>query len=304
MKTNIYTSILDIPFAEERALIINVNTLSSTTLAILSARRYMDMPLLVVDCPLNGKTDIDNLRKLQLQYHFDLLRLPLRHHGDTLDNIFCNLQCEWLYLIDSDVEVLNADALHLMRSMRNYNEISKDKIFGVGLRQVSGFGLPPQERFFHKERMWIPFCCLHVPLVKRVIKDGDSFNICAKPNYSKMGGGIRKVRNRFQKIGFTALARIIDSVMNIFRLDYKERKIDTILYDTGALVYEKLRIKGLHYIDISFYCHPAFVTHFCGITRNLMYKNEPVSTNIYAVEEVIKDRLKYIYQFEYNFFEK
>lgn len=92
--------------------------------------------------------------------------------------------------------------------------------------------------------------------------------------------------------------------MNIFRLDYKERKIDTILYDTGALVYEKLRIKGLHYIDISFYCHPAFVTHFCGITRNLMYKNEPVSTNIYAVEEVIKDRLKYIYQFEYNFFEK
>lgn len=300
-----YKSLLDIPFAQERTIIINVHTLRCTTLAILSTLRYMDdIPLLVVDCPLNGESDIESLRLLQKYYDFDLISMPLRQHGDTLDDVFMHLQAEWIYLVDSDIEVLNSDALHLMREMRKHNEISSERIFGVGMRQVSGYGLPPQERYFHAERMWIPYCCLHTPLVKRTIENGGSFNICAKKNYTIVGGAIRKVRNRLLKYGCNRLANITDWIMSAFRYGHKERKIDTILYDTGALLYENMRDSGLHYMDMSFYCNPAFVTHFCGVTRNAMYENEPVSTNIYAVEEVIKDRLKYIYQFEYNFFEK
>lgn len=184
-----YTSLLDMPFTQERAIIINVNTLQCTTLAILSTLRYMDMPLLVVDCPLHGESDIESLRKLQQQYDFDLISMPLRQHGDTLDDIFLHLQTEWIYLVDSDIEVLNNDALHLMRAMRKHNEISETRIFGIGMRQVSGYGMPPQERYFHAERMWIPYCCLHTTLVKHAIEEGGSFNIYAKQNYTKMGGG-------------------------------------------------------------------------------------------------------------------
>lgn len=48
-----YKTISEIPYSSERAVIVNVHTLLCTTLAILSTRRYMDMPLLVIDCPLH-----------------------------------------------------------------------------------------------------------------------------------------------------------------------------------------------------------------------------------------------------------
>ena len=48
-----YRTISEIPYSSERAVIVNVHTLLCTTLAILSTRRYMDMPLLVIDSPLH-----------------------------------------------------------------------------------------------------------------------------------------------------------------------------------------------------------------------------------------------------------
>ena len=183
-----FTTIQEIPFAAERAVIINVHTLLCTTLAILSAKRYLDMPLLVIDCPLHGETDREALMRLQQDYDFDLLSLPLRPHGDTLDDLFLHLAGEWIYLVDSDVEVLNDKGVEQMRWMRTHSLVKENKLFGVGMRQVSGFGLPPQERLFHAERMWIPFCALHISAVREAIENGESFNIASKDNYGKMGG--------------------------------------------------------------------------------------------------------------------
>ncbi len=183
-----YYSLSDIPYSSERAVIVNVHTLLCTTLAIVSTRRYMDMPLLVVDCPLHGESDAAALRRLQMDYDFDLICLPLRQHGDTLDDLFLHIQSDWLYLVDSDIEVLNGEALHIMRTMRDTNLIDRERIFGVGMKQVSGYGLPPMEHTYHAERMWIPYCCLNVVLVRQAIEYGGSFNIVAKTNLSVWGG--------------------------------------------------------------------------------------------------------------------
>lgn len=186
---NEYKLLSDIPYASERAVIVNVHTLLCTTLAILSTRRYMDMPLLVIDCPLHGESDAEALRRLQRDYEFDLISLPLREHGYTLDNLFLHIQSDWLYLVDSDVEVLNGEALHMMRTMRETNQIAdKTHIFGVGMKQTAGYGVRSQRHLYYRERMWIPYCCLNVALVRSEIEHGGSFINVAKPNYSTMGG--------------------------------------------------------------------------------------------------------------------
>lgn len=298
-----YSTISTIPYSSERAVIVNVHTLLCTTLAILSTRRYMDMPLLVIDCPLNGESDAEALRCLQKNYDFDLICLPLRHHGDTLDDLFLHIQTDWLYLVDSDVEVLSGEALHMMRTMRQQSLIEEHRIFGVGMKQVAGYGLPPMEHTYHAERMWIPYCCLNVELLRGEIEPGRSFNIVSKSNLSKTGGAIRRIRNKFCKFHWYKIGSIMDVCMNWFRKRYKEHSghyIDETLYDTGALLFEVLSAKGLHYIDWSFYAYPAYVTHFCGVTRSAMYRNEPVAAQISDIEQTIRQRLSEVYHFDYN----
>lgn len=297
-----YSTISTIPYSSERAVIVNVHTLLCTTLAILSTRRYMDMPLLVIDCPLNGESDAEALRCLQKNYDFDLICLPLRHHGDTLDDLFLHIQTDWLYVVDSDVEILNAEALRIMRTMRKQSLVDEKHIFGVGMKQVSGYGLPPMEHTYHAERMWIPYCCLNVALIRAEIKRGNSFNITAKTNLKLTGGAFRKVRNKLNKHKMYKLGYATDICMNMFRKRYKGHRIDETLYDTGALLFEVLSAKGLHYIDWSFYAYPAYVTHFCGVTRSAMYSNEPVAAQISDIEQTIRQRLSEVYHFDYNMY--
>lgn len=293
-----YNSLSEIPYSPERAVIVNVHTLLCTSLAILSVRRYMDMPLLVIDCPLNGEADAAALRRMQADYDFDLICLPLRQHGDTLDDLFLHIQSDWVYLIDSDIEVLSGEALRMMRTMQDTNVIDREHIFGVGMKQVSGYGLPPMEHTYHAERMWIPYCCLHVALVRRAIEDGQSFNIVAKTNINAWGGVFRKIRNRLHKYGLPKLAHYTDVGMELFRKRYKGHCIDETLYDTGALLFEFLSEHGLHYIDWSFYSYPAFTTHFCGVTRSEMYNNEPVAAQMSDIRQTILQRLSEVYHFD------
>lgn len=62
-----YKTISEIPYSSERAVIVNVHTLLCTTLAILSTRCYMDMPLLVIDCPLHNESDADAMTSSDLR---------------------------------------------------------------------------------------------------------------------------------------------------------------------------------------------------------------------------------------------
>lgn len=301
---NEYKSLSDIPFSGERAVIVNVHTLLCTTLAILSTRRYMDMPLLVIDCPLNGSSDAVALRKLQTKYDFDLICLPLRRHGDTLDDLFMHIKSEWIYLIDSDVEVLNGEALHMMRTMRQKNQVmEKNQIFGVGMKQTSGYGVRMQRHWYYKECMYIPYCCLNVALVREEIERGCSFNIASKTNLSKTGGAIRKVRSKLEKGQLFKCAKMADSLLDIFRKSHKGHSTDIIYYDTGGLLFETLQARGMLYMDWSFHTYPAYVTHFCGITRNEMYSNEPFCSSMESTADFIRNRLLTEYAFGMEYYE-
>lgn len=299
-----YKTISEIPYSSERAVIVNVHTLLCTTLAILSTRRYMDMPLLVIDCPLHNESDAGALRRLQKEYNFDLCCLPLKRHGDTLDDLFLHIASDWIYLVDSDVEILNDEALRMMRIMRKRGLVDDKQIFGVGMKQLPGYGVSPMEHTYFTERMWIPYCCLNVALVQKEIISGGSFNIIAKTNLYFAGGGFRKVRNKLIKYNLLSLAHIVDLSMSIFRKGYRGHCIDETLYDTGALLFKALSDEGLRYIDWSFLTYPMFVTHFCGVTRSAIYVNENFAVGINDIKQTILRRLEEEYNFDYNGFYK
>lgn len=308
----------EMPFAKERAVIINCGTRLTTTLAILSALRYLGMPVLVVDCPIKRNSiggmeadtsDLQYLSRLKALYSFDLVQLPLRAHGDTLDYLFLNLQAEYVCLIDSDLEILNSDGISFMRRYADDGKIfgQKQKIFGSGFVQVSGKGLPPQEGWFHMERMWIPFTYLKVDLMKRMILKGKSFNITHEyndfPANQKVGERIFHLLRRIERKFPKTVYRASSAVFHLFRRPYGKSRPSLVAYDTGSKIYESLEDDGYLFIGTSFYVADYYCRHFGGATRQRIYPGDPVAARVGDVGAYVKERLCKEYSFNYEKFD-
>ena len=291
----IKTKISDFDYEKEYGVIINCGTRLSTTLAILSALRYLNMPLLVVDCKLptanEDDLDFDYLKKLQKTNDFMLISLPLRKHGETLDNIFTQLNTEYICLIDSDVEILNADAIKYMRLHSR-----QEKVFGTGFTHGPHNKPKGLRNGYYAERMYIPFTFLSVAYCKQAIKAGVSFNIVKVwndfPCHTKSSQLIYKYLTKY---------KFFDSIINLFRKNYDGYKPSVILQDTGANVYKYLKNKGLYFIGFPRYAENLYIIHFDGITRNTL-NGDTLGTKLNSVEMVIKQRLMALYGFDFDNF--
>src|SRR4051812_31166665 len=84
----------------QRAIIINHNTKSITLLALMSALRYANVPVLLIDC---ASTDgsFEFFKSIMNKYDFDLMQARLKKHGHTLDQIFSSAKDEKILLVDS-----------------------------------------------------------------------------------------------------------------------------------------------------------------------------------------------------------
>lgn len=295
-------TIQQLPYQKEWAIIINCGTHVSTTLSILSVLRYCDIPLVVFNCRLPKDTDNLDYRKLQqLQSycdannlgHFELIELPLRYHGDTLDFVFSNLQADQILLVDSDLEVLNITAITAMRQW-----IENESCFGAGFFHgpYFGFGNGAFPYGFYQERMWIPFTLLKVAPIRKAIQSGCSFNIQRIyndfPYNSRIGGLIYKYSRKWH----------IPMGWNPFRKSYLGFRADYVLIDTGAEIYDYLRRQGLFYAGPRTQIHSHYVAHYDGVTRSQLAKaqgtTDSTATQYSDVETIIVDRLKNEYQFE------
>lgn len=151
--------------------IINVDTIGYSTLAALSARRQLPFPVRIIDCSRRPR-QIDACKRLCDELGLQRQRWPLRSHGTTLDRLFCEADEDWLVLLDSDAEVLDAgaftDALARAENRRAY---------GAGWLQRTDRAVEAGSPItLYMERPWVPFCAFAVDPVRELLAAGESFH--------------------------------------------------------------------------------------------------------------------------------
>src|SRR5690348_6402584 len=253
----------------QRAIIINYNTKTVTLLALLSTLRYVNIPVLLIDC---GSTDgsCAFFESLMNKYDFDLMRAPLRKHGKTLDWIFSLTKDEKLLLIDSDVEILDDQIVKFLNL-----HIDEPNIFASGflngpswLRDENFTGTVYENALYY-ERPFMPLVLWKVLYVKEALQAGYSF-------------ADKMVNNEFGQLPriVSGVARRLFKLMkkespDVFRKRYFLSYPAKIFYDTGASIYEYLRYECfLSFVNLPEQCHNKYITHFWGATRNAINPND------------------------------
>ncbi|HEX9100597.1 MAG TPA: hypothetical protein VF997_00265 [Polyangia bacterium] len=277
--------------SREQAVIINVGTRLPTTLALLSALRHAGMPVLLVDC--ESKDDsLAWFTRLMATHDFDLLCAPLKPHGRTLDWLFANVRAEQLLLVDSDVELLGPDALAFMRQF-----IDDHRTFGAGFVDEAGF-LVNERGFLHNayyhERPWIPLSLFKVSMVREALAHGCSF--ADKVVFNDVAGGLLTRVARRARESLPALERLGVRVPAALRTAYNGWRPELVYYDTGAEVYEHLKFqRERYYVGIPAHFAPRYVTHFSGVSRNVVQGG---GTPLDVIAATIAERLRVGYAVE------
>jgi len=296
----IFNNLTKLPHTVERAVIINIGTNLITTLAILSALKYADMPVLLIDCPLkiDDSNDFLYFKNLMLKYEFDLISMPLNEHGATLDKLFCEIDSEYILLIDSDLEILNGSIIPLMKRY-----IKPDNIFGTGFTQgpnkFEASAWVFKKDGYYEERIWIPFVLLKTSIVKNAILNGNSFKLLIfynlLPTYPKISKWILRKFPSIFDLHF----------LDFLKRDYHGKKPAFTMFDTGAEIYQYLRYKkNILFIgpNVDSGVEADFVFHYNGMTRKQMYPDDTHnSISVESISENIILHLKQKYNFDYNY---
>jgi hypothetical protein len=99
-----------LPEFDTVTVIINIDTRASTTLALLSALRFTQFPVLIIESSKNSD-ELSYFKELQNKYNFYIITLPLNIHGKTLDYLFLKLKANNILLLDSDAEILSEELM-------------------------------------------------------------------------------------------------------------------------------------------------------------------------------------------------
>lgn len=174
----IVQQIAELAHVPVRAVIINCDTRWVTTLALLSALRYAHVPILLIDCESTDGS-WEWFCELAAKHSFaentvNVVKMPLRPHGKTLDRLFQEIRADKVLLVDSDLEILSPTIV-----ADSIRAASENGIYGAGFLHagewIRGGHLPASAHGYYMERMWIPFTCLNVAPIRSALAAGNSF---------------------------------------------------------------------------------------------------------------------------------
>jgi hypothetical protein len=279
-------SLTDLPAAPERAVIINVGTKWVSTLALLSALRHADMPVLVIDCEY-GDGSIEHFRGLMETHTFDLLSAPLKKHGLTLDWLFRNTKDEKILLIDSDVEILGPEIIRLAKNLIEAQPEDQEVVFGSGFTHGPSWLHDHPGIGYYQERMWIPLTFLRAQHVREALQKGFSFAERLIPNDVSFWPLLSRILGLRFRLGFSRGWKL--SWLNPLKRSYYGQKPSYVFCDTGADVFQHLKYdRGLRFSGIPGELHRRFVTHFHGITRQTLDARETNSLQNGGMRQVLE----------------
>ena len=284
-----------LPCFETVAIVINIKTHILSTLAVLSVKRHIEIPIVVIDCS-NDDSEYNYFERLQKKAFFYLLNLPLQIHGKTIDLVFRKIKAKNILLLDSDAEIIDASFLQ--------NEFYETKnAFGLGFiheaAPLSKDAMKGYRFIYYQERMWIP--CV---LLKRekIIEALNIKNItfAAKKTYNDFPLIPIISKLLYFRFFFKFFQKYDLFFFRLFRRKYYDYfKPSMIYYDTGAEVYMYLKYKcGYDFLGLPMKFHEKYVNHFHGISRKILSGRKIEHAGNFAEDDILK-KLSEVYGFDY-----
>jgi hypothetical protein len=298
----------------ERTIVINVNTDLVATRALLSAVEVVKSPLLLVSCEPTPEGRA-RFAAMSEDRGFDVIELPIRSHGDTLDLLFRELRDERLLLLDSDAEVRSPDHVAWMRS-----KVDHPDAFGAGFTW-GPFFLPESwaatpGTLLYMERPWLPCTMLKVAPVVEALDAGRSFRVRMEPNDLAFSRRLSRIlAGRWDPTWAipTRTWRLLPGPLRRrlagARLDglrwarrrYYGLRPNMACYDTAADIYEHLKYeRGLVYAGIPVELAGEEVHHYSGVTRHAIHGSFALDTDTSDIESEVVARLEERYGYRWE----
>jgi len=279
-----------------RAIIINVSTKQVTALAVLSALRYTQLPILLIDCESTDGSWEYLSRLVASEPRVDLYAAPLAKHGYTLDKIFRETRDESLLLIDSDLEILDAEIVNeMLVAMTDPNVFGAGRIHGP--EWLWSVHKMPKQVALYQERMWIPLTILKVRFIKEVLKEGYSFINRWIPNEIPSVPWLSwALAMRFFVPGFKNLRA---EFLRKSRHVYHNLQPNLVFCDTGGDIFCHLKYdRGADFIDFGAESLDKAAHHYHGVTRRQLNARDRNSVALDGVIGEIATRLRQEYGIE------
>jgi len=248
---------------DAEAIIINCSTKEQTTLALVSVLRNAGLPATVIDCESTDGS-VEFFARLAARLPFQLARMPLRRHGDTLDRIFRETAREALLLVDSDAELLRPDlvpAMHAGLAGGAYGSgfLHRGEWLGANHLVAGDVG-------YYAPRMWIPCVLLAVAPVRAALDAGQTFRASVVCNeIPQLPWLSRLLYLRFRVPGLRRLT--LDSLRGL-RGSHFGAHPHYVYFDTGATMHDFLSRRRSHpFADLGPERWADSVAHAHGVTR-------------------------------------
>ena len=287
----IIESLAALAAAPARAIIINCSTKAVSTLALMSAIRYANMPVLLIDCESTDGS-LDWFTQLMQTHHFDMLSMPLQLHGKTLDVLFQQTNDQSLLLLDSDLEIRDAEVIE-----RVCQAMLDPAAYGAGFMHYGGdmlaHGHAPVHAGRYMDRMWIPFTFLKTKEVHAAISVGATFMHSRHYLEFPWSGFVSKLLYARHRLPF-----LRNITMNCFRAARQRIHGEQFAfreYDTGALIHETLIRAGKHMVHLGEPYHSQSVHHYHGVTRATLTAGKTNATAPNAIADEVEKRLLALY---------
>ncbi len=289
----VLSTIFDLESVKERAVIINVGSKLVSTLALMSALKYANMPVLLIDCESQDGSK-EHFIKLQQNYDFDFLYAPLKPHGETLDWLFRNIPAEQVLLMDSDLEITNPAIISMMKEF-----IHDELTFGCGFVHgpywlTNEFPYIPSGMSLYQERPYVPLTMLKTSLVLEALGSGYSFVI--RSIWNDFAPSKRVSLFLHRRFHHAPVRHNKLTWLNLFKESYYGHKPSLVFCDTGADLYQFLKYKrGYEFVGYPQRFLERYANHFEGITRKLLDPNDHNATSFDSIKLQVQQRLADIY---------
>jgi hypothetical protein len=293
---------------ERRAIVVNVATELATTLALASLRCHApETRVLLVNCDAQSESRV-HFEYLSREWDFDIVDLPLRAHGQTLDHLVAHLPAGdqlWM-LFDSDAELQTPDWV-----ANGLDAFSDSSIYGWGHLQAGNwigadYRAAP-ETCWWPTKFWTCAVLLRAKTLRGAARAGVRLEPQTVYNDVARAPGLSRVLSKRFDSDMTSPAKVMHQLPRTLRdalgrarlpwlaaarREYEGVRPNYLYCDTGSLLHRWATQRGLRFVGSEPPPpeNPIVRWWLPGLTSRLLH-NGPAEPSLVLAEVEIRDHL-------------